>query len=134
MSNNNLKHKTMKDLFSCPQEWTKELREVLNKWVDMDLDYDSIKDMLYDINRVGYTFGYGLDCVPYDLVKMGGVIGDAQKELFLRVVNNKAKDLLTKLTNKAEEYSILKFDTNKSDEDILKDAREFFKAILKEEL
>lgn len=60
-----------KDLFEDYENLPKNLLKILNKYlVSDDLDYIKLENMLKEVNSVGYTFEYYLDCIPYDLKKL----------------------------------------------------------------
>lgn len=60
-----------KDLFDDYENLPKNLLKILNKYLaNDDLDYLKLEKMLKEVNSVGYTFEYYLDCVPYDLKKL----------------------------------------------------------------
>lgn len=60
-----------KDLFEDYENLPKNLLKILNKYLaNDDLDYLKLEKMLKEVNSVGYTFEYYLDCVPYDLKKL----------------------------------------------------------------
>lgn len=59
------------DLFSTPELLPETMQEVLDKYEAIGyFTYSIIRDMLYEVNQLGYTFEYGLDAVPYDLRKI----------------------------------------------------------------
>ena len=44
--------------------------DILNKYqMNDDLNYITIEKMLKEVNSIGYTFEYYLDCIPYNLQK-----------------------------------------------------------------
>jgi len=57
-------------LFGKPELWTPELKEVLDNWIEDELNYESIKVFLDEVRAVGYEFSYGLDAQPYNLRKI----------------------------------------------------------------
>lgn len=60
-----------KDLFDDYENLPKNLLDILNKYQNNeDLNYIKIEKMLKEVNIVGYTFEYYLDCVPYNLKKL----------------------------------------------------------------
>ena len=65
----------MKDLFETPELWSTELAEVEAIFSERsggdDVDYRFLSEMLEAFERVGYTFEYYLDAVPYALRPIG---------------------------------------------------------------
>ncbi len=59
------------DLFDQYETLPKNLQDILNKYQAYeDLNYITIDQMLKEVNAVGYTFEYYLDCIPYNLQKL----------------------------------------------------------------
>lgn len=67
------------DLFESYKDQPKELQEILEKYNLDDADYITLQQMLKEVESVGYTFDYGLDCEPFALrfitVKLSEVKG-----------------------------------------------------------
>lgn len=60
-----------KDLFDDYENLPKNLLDILNKYqMNEDLNYLTIEKMLKEVNTIGYTFEYYLDCIPYNLQKL----------------------------------------------------------------
>lgn len=58
------------DLFDQYDLLPKNLLKILNKYQNIeDLSYITIEKMLKEVNSIGYTFEYYLDCIPYNLQK-----------------------------------------------------------------
>jgi hypothetical protein len=58
------------DLFDDYENLPKNLLDILNKYQENeDLNYFTIEKMLKEVNSIGYTFEYYLDCIPYNLQK-----------------------------------------------------------------
>jgi hypothetical protein len=58
------------DLFDDYENLPKNLLDILNKYQDNDdLNYFLMEKMLKEVNSIGYTFEYYLDCIPYNLQK-----------------------------------------------------------------
>jgi hypothetical protein len=58
------------DLFDDYENLPKNLLDILNKYqMNEDLNYFTIEKMLKEVNSIGYTFEYYLDCIPYNLQK-----------------------------------------------------------------
>lgn len=60
----------MKDLFEFPEHQPKELRKILDSWNPDEDDYIQLEDLLKKVEKVGFTFDYYLDGVPYNLRKI----------------------------------------------------------------
>lgn len=59
------------DLFENYENLPKNLLDILNKYqMNEDLNYITIEKMLKEVNAIGYTFEYYLDCIPYNLQKL----------------------------------------------------------------
>lgn len=56
-----------KDLFTCPELMPPSLKEVVEKYLDGDLDYVSLGKFKDECLALGFTFEYYLDAVPYAL-------------------------------------------------------------------
>lgn len=56
------------DLFEHPDKLPDSVQVILDKYSeDWDDSYDDCRNMLLEMEAVGYTFDYYLDAVPYDL-------------------------------------------------------------------
>jgi hypothetical protein len=56
------------DLFEHPELWPDELSRVIDKYTqDDDLTVWQLAFMHAECLEVGYTFDYGLDCIPFNL-------------------------------------------------------------------
>lgn len=61
------------DLFQHSEKQPKELKFILDKYnekIENGLTYEEVKNLEKEVNKIGYTFDYGLDAVPYNLRKM----------------------------------------------------------------
>ena len=58
-----------RDLFEHQDELPKEMQELLLTWEDSNT-YENCEGMLKKSEVLGYTFDYGLDGIPFDLIKM----------------------------------------------------------------
>ena len=62
------------DLFETPENIPPKVQQVLDRYfVDGDEDYETVQEALDAVEKIGYTFDYGLDGTPYDLRKIGQV-------------------------------------------------------------
>lgn len=58
------------DLFETPELLPKNVLNILSKYESLEnFTYVTIEKMLKQLNKIGYTFEYYLDCVPYNLQK-----------------------------------------------------------------
>ena len=60
----------MNDLFNTPEMWPDNLRDLINDFNESNQDYKDLKKLLDLCRRIGFTFDFGLDLVPYDLTKI----------------------------------------------------------------
>ena len=60
----------MKDLFNRPELWPANLQALINDFNKGNQDYQDLRKLLDLCRRIGYTFDFGLDCVPYNLEKI----------------------------------------------------------------
>ncbi len=59
------------DLFEHYEELPQEVRTVLDSWsLSEGLSYENCKNLVRDLEVVGYTCEYGLDAEPYNLKKI----------------------------------------------------------------
>ena len=59
-----------KDLFEDVENLPQQVQDIIEKYDEMDLDYNSCRNLVNDLNKVGYTCEYGLDAMPINLRKM----------------------------------------------------------------
>jgi hypothetical protein len=59
------------DLFEDYEDQPEEVSAILSKYEQEDNNYDTLNDLLAELNQIGYTFEFGLDAEPYDLRKIG---------------------------------------------------------------
>lgn len=60
----------MTDLFETPELIPSNVQKILNTWKDEGCRYKQCRKLLKKLNKIGYTFDYGLDGEPYDLHKI----------------------------------------------------------------
>jgi hypothetical protein len=62
---------TQKDLFENYEDQPQELAEIVNKWTEiMESDgynYPNCDAFKIEVEKIGYTFDFGLDAEPYNL-------------------------------------------------------------------
>jgi hypothetical protein len=59
------------DLFEDPKKWPANLRAILFSYIAKDQTYANILQLEKDLLKIGYSFEFGLDSIPYNLHKMG---------------------------------------------------------------
>lgn len=61
----------MNCLFENYENQPKELSEIVNKWTEIlesdGYNYLNCEAFKNEVEKIGYTFDYGLDAMPYDL-------------------------------------------------------------------
>jgi hypothetical protein len=60
----------MVDLFEYPEIWPVDLRALLLTYIAKEQTYTNLIQLEIDLFKIGYSFAYGLDCVPYNLHKI----------------------------------------------------------------
>ena len=59
------------DLFETPELIPGNVLDIISKYENLDsYTYVTIEKMLKQLNKIGYTFEYYLDCIPYNLQKI----------------------------------------------------------------
>jgi hypothetical protein len=61
----------MIDLFEYPETWPVDLRALLFAYIAKEQNYSNILQLENDLLNLGYSIEYGLDCVAYNLQKIG---------------------------------------------------------------
>jgi hypothetical protein len=61
----------MQDLFEYPEQWPVNLRAILFAYMTKDQTYANLLQLENDLLKIGYSIQYGLDCVAYNLQKVG---------------------------------------------------------------
>jgi hypothetical protein len=59
------------DLFEYPENWPANLRAVLACYMAKDQTYSNLLQLEKDLLNIGYSIEYGLDCMAYNLQKVG---------------------------------------------------------------
>jgi hypothetical protein len=59
------------DLFEYPEKWPANLRAVLAYYMAKDQTYANLLQLEKDLLKIGYSIEYGLDCIAYNLQKVG---------------------------------------------------------------
>lgn len=60
----------MQDLFETPELIPTEIQTVLDTFNEDSDTYAELKRVQLEVEKLGYTFDYTLDAVPYDLRKI----------------------------------------------------------------
>jgi hypothetical protein len=60
----------MNDLFNTPEMWPDNLKALIDDFNESKQDYQDLRNLLDLSRRIGFTFDFGLDCVPYNLEKI----------------------------------------------------------------
>lgn len=55
------------DLFSYPKLQPINVRAITDSYQFCDDDYNTTENMLQDLEKIGFTFSYYLDAIPYNL-------------------------------------------------------------------
>ena len=70
----NANNKTMRDLFEYYEDQPKNLKTICDHWGDIEasegLTYEGCELFLKEVEKIGYTFDYGLDSQPFELRPM----------------------------------------------------------------
>jgi hypothetical protein len=61
----------MEDLFEYPELWPAKLRALLLNYITKEQSYSNLLQLENDLLKLGYSIEYGLDCVAYNLQKIG---------------------------------------------------------------
>ena len=61
----------MVDLFEYPELWPAKLRAILARYFAKDSSYENLIQLERDLLKIGYSIDYGLDCMAYNLQKIG---------------------------------------------------------------
>ena len=60
----------MNDLFETPELLPLDVQAILVKYSNKDFNYNNCGNLVDELEEVGYTCEYGLDAIPYDLIKL----------------------------------------------------------------
>jgi len=63
----------MFDLFEYPNLWPANLRAILARYLAKDQTYANLLQLETDLFKIGYSIEYGLDCIAYNLQKIGPI-------------------------------------------------------------
>jgi hypothetical protein len=59
------------DLFEFPNLWPAKLRAILATYMAKEQNYGNLIQLERDLLNIGYSIEYGLDCIAYNLKKVG---------------------------------------------------------------
>ena len=59
------------DLFEYPEKWPVDLRAILLHYITKKQNYPNLMQLEIDLLKIGYSIEYGLDCMAYNLQKIG---------------------------------------------------------------
>jgi hypothetical protein len=60
----------MIDLFEYPEIWPADLRAILFAYITKDQSYANLLQLEKDLEKIGYSIEYGLDCMAFNLQKI----------------------------------------------------------------
>jgi hypothetical protein len=66
----NYNEKEIIDLFEDQEKLPIEMQQLLEKFEEKDTSYSNCKKLLKKCLKLGYSFEYGLDAIPYNLQKI----------------------------------------------------------------
>jgi hypothetical protein len=58
------------DLFEYPEIWPADLRALLAIYMAKEQTYANLMQLEKDLEKIGYSIKYGLDCMAYNLQKI----------------------------------------------------------------
>jgi hypothetical protein len=61
----------MLDLFETPNLWPVDLQAILLHYITKQQTYANLIQLEKDLLKIGYSIEYGLDCIAYNLQKIG---------------------------------------------------------------
>jgi hypothetical protein len=61
----------MVDLFEHPEKWPVELQAILLQYITKEQTYANLMQLENDLLNLGYSIEYGLDCIAFNLQKIG---------------------------------------------------------------
>ena len=61
----------MLDLFEYPEQWDANLRAILARYMAKEQTYTNLIRLENELFKIGYSIEYGLDCMAYNLQKVG---------------------------------------------------------------
>jgi hypothetical protein len=61
----------MEDLFEHPEKWPVDLQAILLHYITKEQTYANLLQLERDLLKIGYSIQYGLDCIAYNLQKIG---------------------------------------------------------------
>ena len=61
---------TKTDLFEDYKKLPQNVKTILDKYSEMDNTYEKCKELIKELENIGYTCDYGLDASPFELKKI----------------------------------------------------------------
>jgi hypothetical protein len=58
------------DLFEYPNLWPVDLQAILAYYMAKDQSYANLLQLENDLEKIGYSIEYGLDCMAFNLQKI----------------------------------------------------------------
>ena len=58
------------DLFNTPEILPQEVRDIIERYEEMDTCYEMCRNLIKELEPHGYSCDYGLDGIPYELTKI----------------------------------------------------------------
>jgi hypothetical protein len=58
------------DLFERPEKWPAKLRALIDNYNQSNQDYQELLSLLNSCEKIGFSFEFGLDSIPYNLKKI----------------------------------------------------------------
>ncbi len=59
------------DLFEYPETWPANLRAILARYMAKEQNYSNLIQLETELKKLSYSIEYGLDCIAYNLQKIG---------------------------------------------------------------
>lgn len=63
----------MQDLFEFPELWPANLRAILARYFAKEANYKNLIQFKNELEKIGYSIEFGLDCVAFNLQKINGI-------------------------------------------------------------
>lgn len=92
----------MRDLFNTPHLIPAEVQEILKGWTPETTSREVCQKLVDDLEKIGYTFTFGSDAIPYHLRPLARKVGVSQ-ELIERVVRQIREDFEMEYVEAIEE-------------------------------
>jgi hypothetical protein len=63
----------MQDLFETPEKIPQEVNKILDKYREGEYTYTELQKLQAELQKVGFTFDYYLDAIPYNLRELASI-------------------------------------------------------------